>query len=97
MKIVQVQFSPWDKVYGFSLPEEIKATVGDFVIVDTELGRELGKIVAFSAEAPSEHELKPVLSLATLEDARSVYDEDRIRRALETCQDMVARHGLEMK
>ncbi len=97
MQIVQVQFSPWDKAYGFSLADEIKAGVGDFVIVDTELGRELGKIISSSPETVSEHELKAVLRLATIEDANSVYNEERKERALSTCQSLVERHNLNMK
>lgn len=97
MKIVQVQFSPWDKAYGFSLDEDLAATVGDFVIVDTELGRELGKIIAFSDESAPNQELKPVLRLATTEDAHLVYDDERRQQALNTCQNLIELHNLNMK
>lgn len=97
MKIVQVQFSPWDKTYSFSLAEEVGATVGDFVIVDTELGRELGKIIAFSDSVPVDQELKAVIRLATTEDAKVVYDDERRRQALNTCQNLIERHNLQMK
>ena len=97
MKIVQVQFSPWDKAYGFSLDESLSAVVGDFVIVDTELGRELGKIIAFSKEPDPAHELKPVLRLATTDDAEAVYNDERRRQALASCQRLIELHGLNMK
>ncbi|PKM88513.1 stage 0 sporulation protein [Candidatus Falkowbacteria bacterium HGW-Falkowbacteria-2] len=97
MKIVQVQFSLWDKVYSFSLPDEVKAGVGDFVIVETELGRELGKLVGFSTSSPEEHELKPVIRLATVEDASSVFNEERRERAMAICQELIERHGRQMK
>jgi cell fate regulator YaaT (PSP1 superfamily) len=97
MKIVQIQFSPWDKTYSFSLADQIKADIGDFVIVDTELGEELGKIVSFIFEAAKDQELKAVLRLASLEDARSVYDEKRRQQALNICQEMIERHNLHMK
>jgi cell fate regulator YaaT (PSP1 superfamily) len=99
MSIVQVQFSPWDKVYDFSMSADIKAGVGDFVIVDTEIGRELGKISAFidKSKPKLELELKSVIRLASLEDAKSVYDEDRRQRAMSLCQDLITRHGLNMK
>ena len=46
MKIVQVQFSPWDKKYNFDAADtDVK--VGDQVIVKTELGVELGKVVGY--------------------------------------------------
>ena len=97
MKIVQIQFSPWDKTYDFFLPDEIQAGVGDFVIVETELGRELGKIISFVDSVPENQELKPVLRLATMEDARSVYDDERREKALAVCQELIERHGLKMK
>lgn len=44
MKLVQVQFSSWDKKYNFDATDtDVK--VGDQVIVKTELGVELGKVV----------------------------------------------------
>ncbi|MDD2680911.1 MAG: regulatory iron-sulfur-containing complex subunit RicT [Patescibacteria group bacterium] len=97
MKIVQVQFSPWDKVYDFSMSDDIKAGVGDFVIVDTEIGRELGKISSFIDKSKNETELKLVLRLASLEDAKSVYNEDRREIAMSLCQDLITRHNLNMK
>lgn len=46
MRLVQVQFSPWDKKYNFD-PADTDVKVGDQVIVKTELGVELGKIVGW--------------------------------------------------
>ncbi|MDD3285813.1 MAG: regulatory iron-sulfur-containing complex subunit RicT [Patescibacteria group bacterium] len=97
MQIAQVQFSPWDKAYSFAVDSSLGALAGDFVIVDTELGRELGKIISLSKESPSEENLKPVLRLATVDDARLVFDDDRRRQALATCQNFIERHGLNMK
>ena len=46
MKLVQVQFAPWDKKYNFD-PFDLDVKIGDQVIVKTELGVELGKVVGF--------------------------------------------------
>ncbi|MBN2884912.1 stage 0 sporulation protein [Patescibacteria group bacterium] len=97
MPIVQVQFSPWDKVYDFSMSNDIAATVGDFVIVDTEIGKELGKITAFIDASKQEIELKTVLRLASLDDAKSVYNNERRDQAMSLCQDLITRHNLDMK
>lgn len=97
MKIAKIQFSPWDKVYSFILPDNIKAEKGDFVIVDTNLGEELGKILDFTDKKDSGQELKKVLRLASTEDAESVYDNDRKQTVLETCQVLIKRHNLKMK
>ena len=47
MLIAKIQFAPWDKVYNFSVGD-LTVAVGDYVIVETELGTELGKIVALA-------------------------------------------------
>jgi len=97
MPIVQVQFSPWDKVYDFFMSGNINAVLGDFVIVETEIGQELGKITAFIDTSKQDGELKSVVRLASLDDAKSVYNDERRDRALSLCQDLITRHNLDMK
>lgn len=46
MKVAQVQFAPWDKIYSFDL-NNISLVRGDYVIVKTEIGTEIGKIIGF--------------------------------------------------
>lgn len=46
MKVVQIQFSPWDKIYNFS-SNNLNLEAGDKVVVKTELGVELGEVVGF--------------------------------------------------
>jgi len=46
MRIVQIQFTPWDKIYNFD-PADSVLVVGDYVVVKTELGIEIGKVVGF--------------------------------------------------
>ena len=53
MKIVQVQFAPWDKVYNFDLANFTLA-MGDNVIVKTDLGMEIGKVVGFAEAEEAE-------------------------------------------
>ena len=48
MKIVQIQFSSWDKVYNFS-SNNLSLEEGDKVIVKTEIGVEMGEVVGFTA------------------------------------------------
>ena len=52
MKLVKVQFSPWDKVYIFNA-ETLDLIEGDKVIVKTELGTEMGDIVGFIGDKDS--------------------------------------------
>lgn len=98
MKIAQVQFAPWDKIYKFHLPEDVLATLADFVIVDTESGEELAKIIKIDqGENTSVKSLKPVLRLASVEDAQLVYDSERKQKALSVCQSLIEKHDLKMR
>jgi cell fate regulator YaaT (PSP1 superfamily) len=47
MRVVEIQFAPWDKVYYFD-PLDFVLRDGDKVIVKTELGVELGEVVGFA-------------------------------------------------
>jgi len=103
MLIAQVQFAPWDKVYNFSTGSiELKA--GDYVIVRTELGTELGKVVSFSSENKAEteseadeHELKPIIKKADYDDIAQLPDATQKEEVLEFCREMIEKHGLPMK
>jgi cell fate regulator YaaT (PSP1 superfamily) len=46
MKVVQIQFTPWDKIYNFD-PGDSFLLIGDYVVVKTELGVEIGKVIGF--------------------------------------------------
>ncbi len=45
MKVAEVQFTPWDKTYYFDI-NSLNLSVGDKVIVKTEIGVEMGEVVA---------------------------------------------------
>jgi cell fate regulator YaaT (PSP1 superfamily) len=59
MLIAEVQFSPWDKKYHFDC-NSLPITRGDFVIVETSLGKEIGKAVEILDIA--ENKIKEFLS-----------------------------------
>jgi cell fate regulator YaaT (PSP1 superfamily) len=46
MKIVQIQFTPWDKVYNFS-QNNIELKIGDKVVVKTDMGTDIGEVIGF--------------------------------------------------
>jgi len=54
-KIVGVQFKPVGKSYNFLLPEEMDVQPGEFVIVNTARGKQIGKVTA-SSILPPEHD-----------------------------------------
>ncbi len=103
MTIVQVQFSPWDKIYSFSATDlEIKP--GGYVIVETELGQELAKVLRIENRELKDNEkngeiilIKPIKRLAKPGDLANLANEDKKKEALEVCQGFVEKRGLDMK
>jgi cell fate regulator YaaT (PSP1 superfamily) len=99
MTYAQVQFAPWDKIYNFSLGG-VDVSVGDFVIVETELGFELGKLVTLvgEKEAPEDkRELKPIIRKAAYDDVAKLPTPEKKAEALEFCRQMVEKYDLPMK
>jgi len=98
MKIVQVQFSPWDKKYNFINSDDLFLKLNDKVIVDTDLGLEIGEIAGF-LKAPEEkdEEMKSVIRLANSDDLARVVSESRKKEALAYCQELIEKYNLPMK
>jgi len=103
MNIAQIQFAPWDKVYSFKT-DDLKVKRGNYVIVSTELGDELGKILFIEDRelrsdelAGGEKFLKPIKRLATVSDLNRIADEAKKNEALTVCRDLVAKRELDIK
>lgn len=101
MKIVKVQFAPWDKSYDFSCEEE-DLKVGDYVIVDTKLGTELAKVVGFSKDDPNlrDHDepVKPITRKANKDDLDAVLQQNkRKEKDFNVCVSFIRKHNLPIK
>jgi cell fate regulator YaaT (PSP1 superfamily) len=103
MKIAQIQFAPWDKVYNFNA-EDIKVKRGDYAVVETELGEELGKVLLIQdrelkseEEAGAEKALKPIRRIASARDLEKIADSEKKSAALEVCRDFVSKRELDIK
>jgi len=99
MLIAQVQFAPWDKVYNFSLAG-LDLAPGDHVIVKTELGTELGKIVKIFKEeqdGKNSREIKPIIRKAEYDDIAKLPSPLQKEEVMDFCREMIARHDLPMK
>lgn len=96
MYLAQVQFSPWDKKYSFSIPEEGNYKIGHKVIVDTEFGLELGEIVAFFEETEPEG-LKSIIRKANKEDRDKMWKAKEKKEAISYCQDLARNSNLSIK
>jgi cell fate regulator YaaT (PSP1 superfamily) len=102
MLIAKIQFAPWDKFYNFSLGA-LKLATGDYVIVDTELGTELGKIISLttmpeiSGDKENNRELKPIIRKASYDDVAKLPSAERKAEVLQICEDLIAKQNLPMK
>jgi len=98
MKVASVQFAPWDKKYNFSVGD-LKLEINDDVVVDTELGLELGKIMDFEEITPGEGdaEIKPILRKAHPGDLEKMPDAVKKQEAIEYCNELVKKLELPMK
>lgn len=100
VEVIGIRFKKVGKVYYFE-PNGIKATKGEFAIVDTARGPEFGevfianKFVGVSETVPP---LRPVLRIATTEDI--AHNEENIKKekeAFNICLKQIADHELDMK
>jgi len=98
--IVGVRFHNAGKLYYFD-PGKLWPTAGDAVIVETARGLEYGEVVTGVREVPDEEitpPLKPVVRIATVEDAQRQQDNrQREKDAFAICQKKIIEHKLEMK
>lgn len=99
-QVVGVRFKRAGRVYYFD-PTAVELNVGDWVVVETERGLEVGKVVIAPKQVLSSEitePLKPVLRLASEQDLRQREEfKAKEKEALEKCQEMIARSNLPMK
>lgn len=100
IKVAQIKFTPWDKPYDFKI-EELAVRLGEQVVVKTDLGMEIGKIISLSARdenSANAVELKPILRKITTEDLDKLDEALRQKGpAIEYCKKAAAKLGLDMK
>ena len=99
-EVVGVRFKRAGRVYYFD-PAGIELNVGDWVVVDTGRGPEVGRVVIAPKQVVASEitePLKPVLRQATEEDLRQREEfKAKEEEALEKGQEMIAQANLPMK
>ena len=99
-EIIGVRFRDGGKQYYFD-PAGKKVTKGQKVIVETGKGPEYGVCVRGNGMVEDElvvQPLRPLIRLATEQDERQLEENRRREKdALRICQQLVERHGLDMK
>ena len=99
-EIISVRFRPGGKQYYFD-PAGLTVAEGQSVIVETGKGLEYGVCVKRNTMVEDQtvvQPLRPAVRLATEKDERQVAENrGKEKDALRTCQQLVERHGLDMK
>ena len=99
-KVISVRFKENGKSYYFD-PAGAEIHTGDYVIVETARGVECGEVVQGIreiADTAVPKALKPITRMADSVDIRRMrQNREDEKRAYRTCQECIARHGLEMK
>jgi cell fate regulator YaaT (PSP1 superfamily) len=69
-RIIGIRFHPLGKLYHFSAPQKQDIQSGDYVIVATSRGEEMGQVIMFSpkGEKRKNGEIKPIERVATPQD-----------------------------
>ena len=99
-EIISVRFRPGGKQYYFD-PAGLAVSEGQSGIVETGKGLEYGSCVKRNTMVEDEavvQPLRPVVRLATEKDEKQVRENrGKEKEALRVCQQLVERHGLDMK
>lgn len=102
MRVVQVQFAPWDKKYNFD-QAELDLKIGDQVIVKTDLGVDLAKVVGFDeipdqeAEDKEQAEIKKILRKVASTDLDKLPNEKKKKKDFAYCRNLIEKYQLPMK
>ena len=99
-QVIGVQFQRNGKLYYFDA-NGLVIRVGDYIIVDTSRGIDLGEVAMGIREVDEENwniPLKKAIRIATEEDVQhSINNRQREREAFAICQKKIQEHKLEMK
>jgi len=97
--IIGVRFKKPGKIYFFD-PDGKKVEKGNFVIVETSMGKEYGEVAIANRVIPDsklEKPLKKIIRIATYKDKKQ-YEENKVKEqeALEICKEKIKEHKLDM-
>lgn len=99
-KVVGINFKDKGRTYFFN-PNKLDLHLGDKVIVETSMGKELGKVKVADREIDEtrlKEPLKNVVKKATKEDIKHEEQNTKLeKQAFEICNKKIEEYGLEMK
>jgi cell fate regulator YaaT (PSP1 superfamily) len=99
MTVAEIQFVPWDRAYWFSFQGH-DLEIGDFVVVRTEIGLEIGSVIGFKDidEEAKKREIKSITRKANLIDIEQ-YNAQRSKKhdAINMCRRIVEENNIDLK
>ena len=99
-EIIGVRFRDTGKVYYFA-PGEIRAKIGDSVIVETARGMEFGEVMIANKEVPSSEIVPPLRSVVRIATAGDIERHEANialeKSAFDVCLKKIREHKLDMK
>ncbi len=99
-KIVGVRFKQAGKIYYFD-PLDFTIKKGDFVVVETARGVELGETVIAPTDISEENVIKPLKNVLRVADENDLKvrenNREKEKQAFGICNEQIKKHGLEMK
>lgn len=100
VKAAGIRFYLQDKIYNFAL-NNLEIKVGDIVVVETELGQEVGDVIVPFLEIDEkrlEKPLKPILRKITTSDLEKIKKYTKKKpEALDFCRQAIKKYNLPMK
>ncbi len=98
-EIVGIRFKKNCKTYYFS-PNNLKIEKGQYAIVETSRGVELGEVVIGNRQVDDKnilHPLKPVVRIANEKDMKTLAENQiKAKEAIEICKEKASKHKLNM-
>ncbi|MBN1637251.1 MAG: stage 0 sporulation protein [Deltaproteobacteria bacterium] len=98
-KLVCVRFPAIPNPYIFDA-KDLKLKTGDLVIVNTEIGQSVARVLGYATEADTEglDEIKPILRTVTESDTKKIQKNiEKEKLCFVFCQQQIHTHGLPMK
>jgi len=103
MRVAMVQFVSWDKYNAFD-PRDLAVKEGDFVIITTPQGVDMGQVIEFEdlsgPALQSLGEIRPIDRIITKDDSDIFAKNNTVERknqAIDYCHKVLKRTGLGMK
>ncbi len=96
LNVVAIRFQPLGKLYHFHSAGVRDLRLGDYVLVSTRRGREMGEVVSFAEKSKSKNKLKPIERRATAQELvlRRMWQRKELEAMID-CRAMASEIGLE--